>query len=341
MNNKSVYILISIVVVVVVILGLYQQGLLPKAWTSLLSAEIGSSATDSGGEAQLASSSGSSSGAPQGEDEELSTLDLGDIQLILANVDAAQKQALLEDEAAFRNFVITEASNKSLLAAARSNKLHENANVRFLMERAANNVLRELYVNGIINSRVSPDFPSETQIQDYYETNRQNMVIEERISVWQVFFPVSETMTDEEVSALEAQANQVASDIRAGSIDFSTAALTHSKNEPSRLNGGYMGILKMSDLIPVIREALVSLPLDVVGDPNRSEMGYHILKRGEIIPSQDVSLQQVQGDIRTLLINQVRTNLINDVRSLATASFPVSYPDELLEEWRTTLQSAE
>jgi parvulin-like peptidyl-prolyl isomerase len=339
MNKKSVYILSSVVAFVLVILVLIQQGLLPGEWTSRLSTEIGSSSMNSGGEDQSSTPPVSLDVSTPGQGETVTPLELNDIRLVLANVEANQRQALLENEATFREFVLQEASNKSLLAAARSNSLHENDNVRFLMQRAANNVLLELYINGIISSRVSPDFPSAFQIQEYYDNNREKMLIEERIAVSQVFYPVPETMTAEEISALEARAGQLAADIRSESIDFSTAALQNSGHEPSRLNGGNMGIIKVSELFPVIKEALTSLQRDEVSDPVRSQMGFHILKRGEIIPAQDVSLEQVQGDIRTLLINQARTNLNNDIRNLAAKSFPVTLADELILEWRSMLQS--
>ncbi len=338
MKTKTVYILAAVVTLVVAVLVLFQQGLIPTDWTARVATNSSGSSTNSG-EGGSSSSQTSASGSDPGQAETADTLELNEIRLVLSNVEINQRQALLENESAFREFVLQEVSNKSLLAAARSNNLQDNENVRFLMQRAANNVLLELYVNGIINSRVSPEFPSEAQIQEYYQNNRDSMVIEERIPVWQVFFPVPGTMTEEEVTALEGQARQLASEIRSGAIEFSNAAVSNSGHEPSRLNGGYMGILKVSELFPVIKTALDELQLEEVSDPVRSEMGFHILKRGEIVPSQDVTLEQVQGDIRTLLINQARTNLTNDIRDLAANSFPVSFPDELIEEWRTTLQS--
>ncbi|MEX2353954.1 MAG: hypothetical protein WD709_07170, partial [Gammaproteobacteria bacterium] len=86
------------------------------------------------------------SGADVGTPE----LELEHIRRLLANVNAERRQALLDDAESFREFVRQEALNQSLLAAARSNGLQDEPDVQFLMERNANNVLREVYLNRLL-----------------------------------------------------------------------------------------------------------------------------------------------------------------------------------------------
>ena len=99
-------------------------------------------------------------------------------------------------------------------------------------------------------------------------------MVEERVSVWQIFLPTPEGTTDSQISELESQSRQIADDIRAGRTDFTNAALSYSAHQPSKLNGGNMGILKVSELIPGIHEPLMALDEGEISDPVKSEMGF-------------------------------------------------------------------
>ena len=336
--------IIIIIIIVVAAAGLvaYQQGLIPPQGLAGIQADNaatmgGAAQSNTSADTRASTSLGGQQNWAQGINASAPTsLEYDDIQLVLTNVDANQKQALMDNEEAFVKFVKQEASQLSLLAAAKSNNLDADTNSQFLMQRSAENVLREIYLNRLIKSKVPADFPNEEQIKQYYDTNKENLVVEERVSVWQIFLPVSEGMDS---SSVENEAKKIADDIKAGRIDFTNAALSNSQHQPSKLNGGYMGILKVSELIPGIHEPLMSLDEGEVSSPIKSEMGFHILKRDEVIPSQSVTLEQVSGQIRNLLINQVRTKLRNEILALAAETFPITVDDELIKEWRNRLQS--
>jgi parvulin-like peptidyl-prolyl isomerase len=332
-------IIIVILVAGLALLGLvgYQQGMLPvppgsQGITSSTSVNTGTTQTGQGMAAQQ-------NWAQSARTPIDTALGFEEVQQVLANVDTNQKKALLEDENAFQEFVRQEASQLSLLAAANSNKVDQDPNAKFLMQRSSDNVLREIYVNKLINSKIPAGFPSDEQINQYYENNKDNLVIEERVSVWQIFLPIAEGMTGDQVSELESRANRIANDIRDNRIDFTTAALDNSQHQPSKLNGGYMGILKVSELIPGIHEALMALEEGEVSSPVKSEMGFHILKRDRVIPSQGVTLDQVRGQIRNLLVNQMRAKLRNEIMTLASETYPVEVTEEMIAAWRARLRS--
>jgi peptidylprolyl isomerase len=335
--------IIVILVVAAAILGLlgYQQGLNPANILSQLQGTGNSSGstTTPGLGSPGASVQGDSPGQQDWVQGSKTSLGLNDIQLVLANVDVNQKRSLLEDETAFRDFVRQEATQISLLAAASANQIAEDTNAKFLIQRGTENIIRQIYLNKLIGTKIPADFPSEEQINQYYETNKENLVVEERLSVWQIFMPISAIMSADEISALESQASQIVNDIKQGRTDFTTAAMSYSQHQPSKLNGGYMGILKVSELIPGIHEALMELDEGEVSAPVKTEMGYHILKRDRIIPSQGVTLDMVRGQIKNLLINQARAKLSNDVQALAAETYPVEVDEMAIEEWRIRLQS--
>ncbi|MEE9551492.1 MAG: hypothetical protein V3V89_00455, partial [Gammaproteobacteria bacterium] len=65
---------------------------------------------------------------------------------------------MLADEEAFRTFVQREADNKSVLSAARANKVDENEKNIFLAQRGAENIIREIYLNQLMKVKIPADF---------------------------------------------------------------------------------------------------------------------------------------------------------------------------------------
>ena len=336
--KKQSIILLSVVVIIAVALTVsYQQGLLPVQGgeSQTVAVQTGNTTATN----QPAATSAQQNWAQGSASSSGLSITYESLQTLLANVDVNQRTALLNDEAAFGEFVKSIASQKSLLAAAKSNNLDQEPNTSFLMQRSAENTLMELYLNRLISNKIPADFPTEEQITEYFENNKDNLVVEERVSVWQIFLPTPEGMSDEQVSNVGSQAAQIVSDIKAGRADFTNAALSYSSHQPSKLNGGYMGILKVSELIPGILEPLMALEEGELSDPVRSEMGFHILKRDQVIPSQPVTIDQVRPQIRNLMVNQIRARLQNEIIQLAANTYPVEYDESVLGDWINNLKN--
>jgi parvulin-like peptidyl-prolyl isomerase len=269
------------------------------------------------------------------------TLQLNDIQNIVANLDDAQRKALLADAETFKRVVQQEADNLSVLAAARANNLHQDPNVQFLMQRGADNILRENYLNRLIAGRVPADFPTEEQIREYFDKNKERFVLDERVHVWQIFLPVNKDMDDKAVAAVQRRAEDLKKELDAGKTDFAKAAQAHSTHEPSRHNGGYMGLVRVSELKPEVREPLLALEEGKISRPLRTDTGVHILRRGSRVPAQQVKLDEVRQQIRQLLQNQARTQLRQAIFDQARKSYPVDVQESRVEEWRLRLRTAD
>ncbi|MBI2969791.1 MAG: peptidylprolyl isomerase [Gammaproteobacteria bacterium] len=266
-------------------------------------------------------------------------LSLSNMQTLLANADASQRQALLSDESAFRRFVQQEADNLSLLAAARTNRLHQDQNTAFLMQRGAENILRESYLNRLIAGKIPSDFPSDEQVKEYFEKNRDQFVVPERLHVWQIFLAVGEQADKAAIDAKSKLAAEIVKELNERKADFATLALKHSAHEPSRHNGGYMGLVKVSDLKPEISKPLLALAEGKISDPIKTDSGIHVLKHGAKVAAEPLAIDTVRQQIRQLLINQARTQLRAAIYEQARKSYPVDIPDKKIEEWWLRLRT--
>lgn len=262
-----------------------------------------------------------------------------EIQLLLANIDKKQRDNLLSSEKIFKQFVHQELNNLSVLAAAESNQLQKDPNTLFLMQRSAENVLREIYLRRLIASKIPAGFPSEEQLKSYYDKNKSEFVLGKRVYVWQIFLPITEGMNKKDRSQIEKKAKTVFKDVETGKLSFAEAALKYSENIPSKNNGGYMGLLQEKDLLPEIKTALDTLPEGKLSQPVKTDTGWHILKRGARLDAQDIPFEQAKGQIRNLLLSRAQVQLRNAIFEQAAKTYPVEVSDSRIEEWRLRLRT--
>jgi parvulin-like peptidyl-prolyl isomerase len=266
-------------------------------------------------------------------------IDLDYVSLLVTNMNEQERLKILEDPVLFKQVIESEANNRSTVSAAIFNKLAQDRNIEFLMRRGAENLLREAYLNRLVVSKLPKDFPSSEQVAEYYESNKAQFVVPERVHVWQIFFKKPENASAKEISALKKKANKIISDIKKGKADYSNLAISQSEHEQSKALGGYMGLLKTNDLLPEMKVSLLTLKEGQLSKPVESESGIHILKRGKILKAETLQLSQVEQQIRQLLINQANTQLRNAIFVQARKEYPQDISDKKIEEWRLRLKT--
>ena len=266
-------------------------------------------------------------------------LEFEDVQQVITNLDPNRRKTLLNDEETFKKFVQQEAENVSVLQAARVNKVDQDQNTVFLMRRAADNVLRESYIRKLLSEKFPADFPTDDQIKEFYDKNKDKFVLAERVHVWQIFLKIDEDMDKTAIAALEKKAADIRARISQGKLDFTDAAFQYSEHHPSRENGGDMGLIKVTDLKPEISKPLMALKQGELSQPLRSDTGIHILKRGEVIPKQDVSLEQVRAQLVEALKKQAERQFRKAIFDQAGKTYPIEVSDKKIEEWRLRLRT--
>ncbi len=266
-------------------------------------------------------------------------IDLDYVSLLLANMNQQEREKVLADQALFKQVIESEANNRSTVSAAIANNLVEDRNVEFMMRRGAENIMREAYLNRLISSKLPKDFPSDAQVAEYFESNKEQFVIPERVYVWQIFFKKPDPSDKKGMAALKKKAEGIISDLKKGKADYSNIALSQSEHEQSKALGGYMGLLKTSDLIPEIKDTVLKLKEGEISKVIESKTGLHILKRGKILKPETLELSKVDQQIRQLLIKQANVQLRNAIFNQARKEYPQAISDNKLEEWRLRLKT--
>ncbi len=177
-------------------------------------------------------------------------------------------------------------------------------------------------------------------MQEYYDNNKDNFAIEERVHVWQIFLPLEENADKKAIELQKKEAEKIISDITKGKTDFATAAQKHSSLPAGKNRGGFLGLVRVSQLLPEIREPLMKLLPDKLSSPVVTDNGIHILKRGNIIEKQQLAFNTVKNQIRKNMTDQLRNQIRQAVFNQAVQVYPSDITDNKMEEWRLKLRTS-
>ena len=244
---------------------------------------------------------------------------------LVRSMDKAQRDAVLADQQVFNNLISQESLRLSLLAAAKASNFASNEDIKFLLNRQADNFLVTSYVNNRLQAAGVPDgFPTDEQVQQFYDQNKQSFQLGERLPVWQIFWAVPENASKTDEARILKQASKVSAELHKGKLSFAEAASRYSEHRASSLNGGFMGILQTADLKPDVKKQILSLKEGVVSKPVRGENGIHVFSRGALLPARVLSLEQVRPQVTRLLMQALRKRQQEELNELARNQYPQS-----------------
>ncbi len=256
------------------------------------------------------------------------------ITLLVANMNANERERILADQNLFKQVIESEANNRSTLMSAASNQLNQHPNVKFMMERNADNMLLEFYLNLLIKRKLPEEFPSNEQIIAYYESNKETQfTFPLRARIWQIFLSKPKDVSETEILELQQKAEEIISKIKKGTNDFSNLAVSQSQHEQSKSRGGYMGVMEVDGLLPEIKEHILKSKVGEVSDPIETDSGLHIIKRGTILAEETIVFEQVEDQIRQILIKQTGMQLKNAIFDQAREDYPQQISESIIEDW--------
>lgn len=258
-----------------------------------------------------------------------------DIKQLVTHLNPRQRQAALSQPDFFKKVVGEEVVRLALLDAAEANKLDQNNNLKYLIKRKSDDLLLQNFISRQVLSAggIPKGFPSEQQVKTYYEQNKSKFVVPERVPVWQIFWQVPTNTSKLDQARIIKRASSLSWQLKKGKKNFAETAQQVSQHGASRLNGGFMGILKVSELKPEIKSQLLALKIDEISAPIRGAEGVHIFRRGKIFPQTVLPLTQARGQIVQLLRKAFNQSQRLKLNQLAVKKYPVKFEDGAIEKW--------
>ncbi|MBW1733546.1 MAG: peptidylprolyl isomerase [Deltaproteobacteria bacterium] len=139
----------------------------------------------------------------------------------------------------------------------------------------------------------------EEDIEEYYNTHRDEFTSEGRVRLALIFLKQQDPADKKEARVLHNKAREILSMIRNGE-DFADLARKFS-NGPGAAEGGDLGVFKMSELNPEMSETIKGLSAGQVSEPIIMPYGVKIIKVVEKEGGGEKSFEQVKNAIRAIL----------------------------------------
>jgi parvulin-like peptidyl-prolyl isomerase len=180
--------------------------------------------------------------------------------------------------------------------------------------RFQDELLKTQLVNQAIRARVN--VPRE-EVQRYYETHKETYRTGGGRTVRDIFLPIPEGASEEEVAAVEAKARELAA---AGTSrrKFAALASEHSKG-PGADQGGVLGTFGPGEMQDEFDRVVFELDVGEVSEPIRAGGGFHVLRVDDEVGAGYRPVEDVEEDIRDTLYRKALEEryqewLVHDLR---------------------------
>jgi peptidyl-prolyl cis-trans isomerase D len=146
---------------------------------------------------------------------------------------------------------------------------------------------------------------SAADIKSYYDQNQARYAQLERRRVSHILIEVPSDADDEKRQAAMSKATDLLAQAKADPSKFAQLARDYSQDPGSAQQGGDLGWISKSTLIPEVEEAVFKLNKGDIGGVIESPFGDHVIYVTDIQPATTKPLEQVQGDIESEVRRQI------------------------------------
>ena len=241
---------------------------------------------------------------------------VGETEITQQQVDQVIQQ-LPQEQAAFfktpagQEKVVEELVNRELLFLwGESQKVDTQEGFAEALARLRSNLVRDFAVKTIIADVTATD----EEVKAFYEANPNQFAIPERIRARHILVEDEET------------AKKILQELRDGKA-FEDAAKEYSTC-PSKEDGGNLGFFGKGQMVPEFETAAFALETGSMSEPVKSQFGWHIIRVEEKQPSSVVPLEDVAGEIKTMLTQKKQQEAFYQ----KLADLQKEYPVEILKE---------
>ena len=151
---------------------------------------------------------------------------------------------------------------------------------------------------------------TEKEIQSYYEYNADRYSQPKQVKARHILFKVNEDDSEEVKNNVKKQAEKVLEKARKGE-DFASLAKEYSEG-PTKSKGGDLGYFKAGQMEKPFEEAAFALKKGEISDLVQTRFGYHIILVEDIKEAGMTPLENVKGEIRTTLTDNLTAELAHE-----------------------------
>ena len=137
----------------------------------------------------------------------------------------------------------------------------------------------------------------EEELRRYYQRNEQDFRREEQVKARHILLSLEQNAAEETVDTARNRLLRLRERIQSGKTDFAAAAKEHSQG-PSASEGGSLGWVTRGEVLESFQEEAFSLEPGQIGDPVRTQKGWHLIKVEERREAGVRPFEEVRDRIR-------------------------------------------
>lgn len=246
-----------------------------------------------------------------------------DVTTLVKSLSADNRTRLAADPAALDQIVRATLAEKVALAEAKSKKWDKQPQVQAAIEQAQREIIVRSYLASV--SAPAADYPSDQEIQAAYDQNHAAFTAPRALHLAQLYIATLPNADAGTRDKARKQASDLARQARAAGADFAALAKANSQDKASAANGGDMGFLPETLLLPAIRQAAGELKPGQVSAPVETPTGFHVVKLIDMRAAGVRPLAEVKEQIRVALREQrAQRNAQAYLAGLVPAAAPIN-----------------
>lgn len=177
--------------------------------------------------------------------------------------------------------------------------------------------LRENIRDGLMQSRwmqsqVKPADITPEKAREFYDANPQEFDQPETVKASHILFMVDAEATPE-VAAQKEEAAKKAAERASKGEDFTALAKELSEEPGASESGGDLGFFPKDRMVPEFAEAAFVQEVGTVGQPVKTQFGWHVIKVTDKKPAGKVPFDEVQEQITGYLKSQSQREAVQAV----------------------------
>jgi len=223
-----------------------------------------------------------------------------EVKAFLAGIGVEQREALAKEPALMSRALRVMLANQLVLKEATEKKWQDQPVVAAQLAKLRDNAILESYLQSV--STPPADYPDEAEVQKTYEANKLALLVPRRFHLAQIFV----ALPDGSDKAAEDQAGKKVADIQTKlkqpKADFAAIVKESSTQADAAENGGDLGWVAETQLLPEIKTRVMGMANGSVSEPIKLADGFHIVKLIDTKAADTAPL----AEVREALVQRIR-----------------------------------
>lgn len=148
--------------------------------------------------------------------------------------------------------------------------------------------------------------PGDEEVKKYYDEHKEEFTQNESVAASHILLSTQNLTDEKEIAAKKTEAEELQKELaKEDGKSFEDLATAHS-DCPSKAQGGSLGEFGRGQMVPEFEEAAFAQEIGAIGDPIKTQFGYHIIKVTDKKEAKTLPFAEVQEELASNLFEKAK-----------------------------------